>query len=88
MRGAGHIGGPSTGDFMKIHILSDIHLEFGKWRRTQDVNAIDADVTILAGDIGVGLSGIDWALTFRRPVIYVLGNHEFYGQRPMETLFR
>lgn len=73
---------------MKIHILSDIHLEFGKWRRTEDANAIDADVTVLAGDIGLGLSGLDWALTFRRPVIYVLGSHEFYGQRPMQTLWR
>lgn len=73
---------------MKIHILSDIHLEFGKWYRTTDINAIEADVTILAGDIGIGLSGLEWALTFHRPVIYVLGNHEFYGQRPMETLLR
>jgi len=42
---------------MKLHILSDVHLEFGKWPRNVDVNAIDADVTILAGDIGVGLEG-------------------------------
>jgi hypothetical protein len=73
---------------VKIHILSDIHLEFGKWPRDVDVNAIDADVTVLAGDIGVGLQGIEWALTFKRPVIYVAGNHEFYGQRPMAELWR
>lgn len=73
---------------MKLHVLSDVHLEFGKWPKTVDVNAIDADVTVLAGDIGVGLQGIEWALTIDRPVIYVMGNHEFYGQRPMEYLWR
>jgi predicted phosphodiesterase len=71
---------------MKLHILSDLHLEFGKWPRRVDINAIDADVTVLAGDIGVGLMGIEWALTIQRPVIYVAGNHEFYGQRPMGEL--
>lgn len=73
---------------MKLHILSDIHLEFGKWPKHIDVNAIAADASILAGDIGVGLAGIEWALTFERPVIYVMGNHEFYGQRPMAELWR
>lgn len=73
---------------MKIHILSDIHLEFGKWPMNIDVNTIDADVTVLAGDIGVGLEGFQWALSIDRPVIYVMGNHEFYGQRPMNELWR
>ena len=73
---------------MKIHILSDLHFEFGKWPKSVDVNEIDADVTVLAGDIGVGLQGIQWALSINRPVIYVMGNHEFYGQRPMEYLWR
>ncbi|MFT3850288.1 MAG: metallophosphoesterase family protein [Propionivibrio sp.] len=69
---------------MKLHILSDLHFEFQKWPARIDVNEIDADVTILAGDIGIGLQGIQWALDhFRRPVIYVMGNHEYYGQRPM-----
>ncbi|MDE2599716.1 MAG: metallophosphoesterase [Rhodocyclaceae bacterium] len=73
---------------MKIHVLSDIHLEFGKWPKDIDVNAIDADVTVLAGDIGVGLDGLRFALEFKRPVIYVMGNHEYYGQRPMVELWR
>lgn len=73
---------------MKLHILSDIHLEFGKWPKDVDVNTIDADVTVLAGDIGVGLEGIQWALTITRPVVYIMGNHEFYGQRPMNDLWR
>jgi predicted phosphodiesterase len=69
---------------MRIHVLNDLHFEFQKWRRAIDVNEIAADVTVLAGDIAVGLEGIAWALqAFRRPVVYVMGNHEFYGQRPM-----
>lgn len=73
---------------MKLHIVSDVHLEFGKWPKDVDVNTIDADVTVLAGDIGVGLEGLQWALTLERPVIYIMGNHEFYGQRPMNDLWR
>lgn len=73
---------------MKLHILSDLHFEFGKWPKHIDVNAVEADVTILAGDIGVGLEGLQWALAIERPVIYVMGNHEFYGQRPMNDLWR
>jgi hypothetical protein len=41
---------------VKPHILSDVHLEFGKWSKRVDINAIDADVTVLAGDISVGLN--------------------------------
>jgi Calcineurin-like phosphoesterase len=62
---------------MKIRILSDLHLEFQDWVPPNS----DADIVVLAGDIHVGAHGIDWA---RRsfpltPVIYVPGNHEFYG---------
>jgi predicted phosphodiesterase len=40
------------------------------------------DVVVLAGDIHVGLKGLGWAArTFAKPVLYVPGNHEFYGQR-------
>jgi Icc-related predicted phosphoesterase len=62
---------------MKLHVLSDLHTEFADFSPPES----DADVVILAGDIGVGLGGIEWAA--RRfpkiPVIYVPGNHEFYG---------
>ncbi|NEQ04416.1 metallophosphoesterase [Moorena sp. SIO3F7] len=63
---------------MKLHILSDLHIEF------EDFTApsTDADVVILAGDIHVGRRGLDWAMqTFPdKPVIYVPGNHEYYGE--------
>jgi len=63
---------------MKVYILSDIHAEFAPFNPP----AIDADVVILAGDIHVGNKGITWAREkFEHiPVIYVLGNHEFYGE--------
>lgn len=61
---------------MKLHTLNDLHIEFEDF----DPPATDADVVILAGDIGVGLEGLRWAEArfTDRPVIYVPGNHEFY----------
>jgi predicted phosphohydrolase len=63
---------------MKIHLLSDLHTEFGP----VDAPAAAADVVVLAGDTGVGLKGLSWAQEhFRgRTVIYVAGNHEYYKQ--------
>ena len=72
---------------MRIHLVSDLHFEFQRWRRAWPLSSVDADVHVLAGDIGIGLEGIQWALTaFSKPVIYVMGNHEYYGQRPMVEL--
>lgn len=60
---------------MKLHILSDLHLGFGAMERPLN----DADVVILAGDISRPREAVAWAIRFERPVLYVLGNHEFYG---------
>ena len=61
---------------MNLHILSDLHTEFAPF----EPPPTDADIVILAGDIGVGTGGLEWAAeTFPEvPVIYVPGNHEFY----------
>lgn len=63
---------------MRLHILSDLHLEFAPFQPPDT----GADVIILAGDVHPGKQGLAWILkTFpRTPVLYVLGNHEFYGQ--------
>ena len=63
---------------MKLHILSDLHTEFADFSPPET----DADVVVLAGDIGVGTGGIDWAARQLPvlPVIYVPGNHEYYRQ--------
>lgn len=69
---------------MKLHILSDLHLEFS----TFDPIETDADVVVLAGDIGKKSSGIIWAREAfpDKEIIYVPGNHEFYGADRAETL--
>ena len=60
---------------MKLHILSDLHLEFAPF----EVPETDADVVVFAGDIGTGLQGIELANRCGKQVIYVAGNHEYYG---------
>lgn len=59
---------------MKIQIFSDLHREFSKY----EITPTDSDVIVLAGDIGVGADGVEWAKTLGKPVIYVAGNHEYY----------
>lgn len=63
---------------MRIHIISDLHLEFGETR----FQAPKSDIAIVAGDLEVGRRGLDWIKQqfCEIPVIYVLGNHEFYRQ--------
>lgn len=65
---------------MNIWLGSDLHTEFPGNADLQ-VSATDADIAILAGDIGVGGSGIEWAArTFDIPTIYIGGNHEHYDK--------
>ena len=61
---------------MRLHILSDLYLEFGP----AQIPRPEADVVVLAGDIHLGREGIRWARKQfpDQPVLYVLGNHEFY----------
>jgi len=62
---------------MKVQVLSDLHIEFENYT----VDTTGADVVVLAGDIHIEDKGVLWALENIRdkPVIYVLGNHEYYG---------
>ena len=69
---------------MKIISFSDLHLEFGAgFVLPRD---LDADVMILAGDI-ITLKEYEPLSSFlgdwKKPVLYVLGNHEFYTRNPM-----
>ena len=60
---------------MHLQIYSDLHLE----REAFVPPETDADLVVLAGDIGNGVAGIEWArTTFRTPVLYLAGNHEYY----------
>ncbi len=64
---------------MKLRVLSDLHLEGAEFNPPE----VECDAVILAGDIGAGVRGITWAANnfegLGVPVIYVPGNHEFYG---------
>lgn len=69
---------------MKLHVLSDLHIEFGNF----EIPVTSADAVILAGDIHVGTKGIEWATEAikRKNVIYIIGNHEYYrGALPRVT---
>ncbi len=67
---------------MKIHILSDLHLGFAALELPRN----DADVLVLAGDIGSPREALAWAAAQHKPVLYVPGNHEFYGSDLQTTL--
>ena len=62
---------------MRLHVLSDLHLEHSPFEPAE----VDAELVILAGDVAPGLAGVEWAKDAfgGRPVLYVSGNHEFYG---------
>ncbi|SHJ81530.1 Predicted phosphohydrolase [Rubritalea squalenifaciens DSM 18772] len=64
---------------MRIHVLSDLHLEFGSF----DYPKVDADLVVLAGDTHVKLNGAKWAIENIPdvPTLYILGNHEYYGEK-------
>ncbi len=60
---------------MKLNVLSDLHLSLGALPTPDN----EADVIVLAGDIARPKEAIAWASGFAKPVLYVPGNHEFYG---------
>jgi hypothetical protein len=67
---------------MRIQLASDLHLE-QLLRRFPDETLIrpahGADVLVLAGDIARGSDAIELFQDWPVPVVYVAGNHEFYG---------
>ncbi|MHA6181695.1 metallophosphoesterase family protein [Pseudomonas mohnii] len=68
---------------MKVHVLSDLHLEFSDFVPP----TTNADLVILAGDIDTKCRGVGWANeNFTCQVIYVCGNHEFYSGHIDQTL--
>jgi predicted phosphodiesterase len=69
---------------MRIITYSDLHLEFGSgWTLPPEA---DGDVMILAGDIITlkDYGPLNRLLRgWKKPVLYVTGNHEYYTKRPM-----
>lgn len=67
---------------MKIQLASDVHLELLQQALPGErliLPAYGADVLVLAGDITNGTQAIDLFKDWPVPVLYVAGNHEFYG---------
>lgn len=65
---------------MLVKLLSDLHLHGNNPFRYTDHGEY---VCILAGDISEGMHGVNWAknnIPDHIKVIYVPGNHEYYGQ--------
>ncbi len=60
---------------MRIHLLSDLHLSV----QGMEAPRAEADVVVLAGDLARPAAAIAWARALERPVVFVAGNHEFYG---------
>lgn len=61
---------------MKIHILSDLHIEYSAY----EPRSVETDVIVLAGDICPGIGGIAWARQAwpDKEIIFIPGNHEYY----------
>lgn len=68
--------GSYTYNKMKIQLFSDLHVEFDSFEPACG----QADVVVFAGDIEIGVKGVKWieSLGIDKPIIYVLGNHEYY----------
>jgi len=73
---------------MRIQIISDVHIEFfAEYQRLPFLNdlrlaAADVDVVVLAGDIAsheLLRPTLEWFCEAYAEVVYVPGNHEFYG---------
>lgn len=72
---------------LKIHLLSDIHIEFAPFDPSAEAITL-CDVVVLAGDIDKGVRGLQWARKAfgSKPVIYIAGNHEYYGHHWIDLL--
>lgn len=67
---------------MKLQLASDLHLEFlqGMFPGERLISpAHEADVLVLAGDIANGTLAIELFKDWPVPVLYLAGNHEYYG---------
>lgn len=78
--------------FMKLHLSSDLHNEFHKGS-PPDLEAVDADVIILAGDIDLGSKGVQWAgdqleKLKVKACLMINGNHEYFSRVDYDNLLR
>ncbi|UIK00439.1 metallophosphoesterase [Rhizobium leguminosarum] len=73
---------------MKIWTITDLHLGFGDL--DYDLEMPNADVCVVAGDLtSPPLASVKWLhqhIGKRMPVVFVAGNHEYYGQVYVDAL--
>jgi predicted phosphodiesterase len=73
---------------MKLWVMSDLHVDIADY---VPPTSVEADLVLLAGDIAEGEAAMRWARAAfgSRPVLFVAGNHEYYGYRvaQMDTVF-
>jgi len=67
---------------VRIQYFSDVHLEFGDCAFPH----MEADLIVAAGDIAPGIHALPWLSQAQAPVLYVAGNHEYYGGDVTYTL--
>lgn len=70
---------------MLVKILSDLHLD--SMSNNQGYVDHGEYVCVLAGDISEGMRGVNWAIAnipYHIHVLYVPGNHEYYGHEYFE----
>ena len=72
---------------VRLLVLSDLHIEFGPF---ESPDPALYDLVVLAGDTGVGARCVQWAREqpcwTDKPIVMVLGNHEFYRGERSRTL--
>ncbi len=89
MKVSSYYAGQEETHEMKIHLLSDLHQELAP-EEPLKLPAVGADIIVLAGDIDNGVRGVQWAAAeasrLAKPVVYVPGNHEYYGHSYPGTL--
>lgn len=67
---------------LRIQLASDLHLEMLERSFPGErliAPAADADLLVLAGDIASGTRALELFAQWPVPVLYLAGNHEFYG---------
>src|SRR5690606_29629995 len=74
---------------MRLWIFSDLHLEFEHW---SPLHIPDADVCVVPGDVMPGCAKsihyLAREIGEHMPVVFVAGNHEFYGESVVEGVER
>lgn len=68
-----------------VYLASDLHLPNGPFEWPQA--ALDADIVLVAGDLGTGDAFyFDFLKQLAKPVVFVPGNHDFWTNDPNRTV--